>query len=166
MNSNCTVNLAVSLTLFILAISPRRRCPVVKLAISRTPRVIGRILILTASMFDRTEASAIGLPLGTIWDLSLYRLYLYPPKEPIHLQKDSCSAKNLQAYKAVTAAIRETRLKWIIITASATVIGTIVILCAIPISAVDNTRAIIGLPISNAENNPDVVRRENLVRTG
>jgi len=49
-------------------------------------------------------------------------------------------------------------------TASATVIGTRVILWVIPISAVDNTKARIGLPISNAENNPDVIKRESLTR--
>jgi len=44
-------------------------------------------------------------------------------------------------------------------TTSATLYGTVVMLCDTPTKALHSTKARMGLPISNAENKPDVNAR-------
>lgn len=54
-----------------------------------------------------------------------------------------------------TLAIRETKLKWIIITINLMVIVIMGLVYKSPIRAVQKTKDTIGLPISKAENKPD-----------
>lgn len=50
-----------------VAISWMRRCPAVRLAVSRTPRARGRINRLIVSITIRTGISRVGVPSGRRW---------------------------------------------------------------------------------------------------
>jgi len=44
------------------------RCPAIKLAVSRTHRVIGRMIFLVNSIMTINDISTTGVPCGSKWD--------------------------------------------------------------------------------------------------
>lgn len=52
----------------ILLSKQSKRCPAIILAVKRTDRVTGRMILLTVSIRTINDDSAIGVPLGTKWE--------------------------------------------------------------------------------------------------
>lgn len=85
-----------------------RRCPAIRLAVSRTQSVIGRIRFLTISIKTINDIKAAGVPCGTKWD-NMWLVFLNQPNKmiDIHVIKDKGSvimrwevAENNWGYKA------------------------------------------------------------------
>ena len=60
---------------------PRResmRCPAIMFAVSRTDRVIGRIMFLIISMITMKGRSAEGVPVGTMWANIILGDFIHP----------------------------------------------------------------------------------------
>jgi len=55
-----------------------KRCPAIRLAVSRTQRVIGRIMFLVISITTIKDIKAIGVPWGNKWDSTNFVFWSQP----------------------------------------------------------------------------------------
>lgn len=54
------------------------KCPAIIFAVSRTHKVIGRIMFLVSSMITMNLISAIGVPCGRRWDSMCFVFFIHP----------------------------------------------------------------------------------------
>lgn len=69
-----------------------RRCPAIRLAVSRTHRVIGRIIFLVSSIITMNDISTAGVPWGSKW-ASMWLVFLIHPNSIIPSQNEIDNGK-------------------------------------------------------------------------
>jgi len=90
-----------------------RRCPAIKFAVSRTHKVIGRIMFLTSSIITMNIIRTLGVPWGTKWESILLVLLVHPNNikasqnvRDIGKFKDTWEeTENTWGYKATTLTV-------------------------------------------------------------